>query len=300
MRPGQPTRVHWVATPPPGAQRQRPVHRAQRYLGPPSYPVPPRWGFPQVAWRWPTSVPGSATPTDLADRVRTQARFTSLVLYTLAGLAVVAAGGEVWRYVLLLQSRYGALDKGVVDTSDALVVTASVVTVLAELLAILLVLLWLYRARQVAAAQAGYRSSRSDRETLIGLVVPGVNLVVAGAVLAELEHAALRRPAEARPRPSRLVRLWWAAWAAGGLVLAGTLLWGLRGDVQSMADGVLLHAVADLCAAGVAVLTALVVRRVSELLTAVEPEDTRLMLVVSVADAPEPPLRAFRYAGSPR
>jgi hypothetical protein len=300
MRPLRPMRVDWVATPPPGAYQRRQPRFRPRYQGPPSYPVPPRWGFPLLAWRWPTSVMGDATAPVSVDQVRTRARTATNALGLAALTAIWAAGSEIWRYVLLMLSRYGALSPTTVGLSDAMVVSSSVVSWVASALAIVLTLLWLRRARDAAADAAGYAPSRSDLQVVIGLVVPGVNLVVPGSVAAELEHAALREPADRRPNPSTLIRTWWALWAVTGLFVAFTLAWTFRSSVQALADGVLLHAFADLLAAAVAITTTLVVRRITTLLLPVDPSAVRFMRVVGVKDAPEPPLRAQRYAGSAR
>jgi len=300
MRPLQPMRVDWVATPPPGAYQRRQPRFRPRYQGPPSYPVPPRWGFPLLAWRWPTSVMGDAKAPVSVDQVRTRARTAANALGLAALTAIWAAGSEIWRYILLALSRFGALSPTTVGLSDAMVVSASVVSWVASALAILLTLLWLRRARDAAADAAGYAPSRSDLQVVIGLVVPGMNLVVPGSVAAELEHAALREPVDRRPAPSNLIRTWWALWVATGLFVAFTLAWSFRSSVQALADGVLLHAFADLLAAAVAITTTLVVRRITTLLLPVDPSAVRFMRVVGVKDAPEPPLRAQRYAGSAR
>ncbi|CCH27424.1 DUF4328 domain-containing protein [Actinosynnema sp. NPDC047251] len=297
----QPMRVDWVASPPPGAYPHRRLAAPPRpYGGPPSYPVPPRWGFPLLAWRWPTSVATDAKPADSVDQVQRLARTASHVLALAGVMALWAAGSEVWRYVLLLLSRHGALAAGTVDVSDAMVRASSTVAAVAAAAGLVLTLLWLRRARGAAASAAGYGPSRSDREVLAGVLVPGVNLVVPGSIAAELEHAALRLPVDARPRPSRLVRWWWGLWSCTLLFTAGTIAWSFRSSVQALADGVLLHAVADLLAAAVAILTAVLVRRITSLLLPVPTSALRRMRVVGVKDAPEPALRSVRASGSPR
>ncbi|QFZ23940.1 DUF4328 domain-containing protein [Saccharothrix syringae] len=291
-----------MATPPPGAYPHRRLGAPPRpYAGPPSYPVPPRWGFPLLAWRWPTSLAtADERPADAVDHVQRLSRTASHALGLAALTALWAAGSEIWRYVLLLLSRYGALSATTVGVSDAMVVSSAVVALVAGVMALVFTLLWLRRARNAAASAAGYAPSRSDTEVLVGLVVPGVNLVVPGSVLAELEHAALRQPVTARPRPSRLLRWWWGLWVGTGLVTAFTAAWSFRSSVQAMADGVVLHAVADLLAAATAVVTAVVVRRVTTLLLPVDPAAIRRMRVVDVKDAPPPVLRPTRPSGSPR
>jgi hypothetical protein len=291
----------WVASPPPSTAPTPPTRPAVPYQGPPSYPVPPRWGFPPLVWRWPSSVPGtaSAMPAPI-DRVRRLARHTTGLLWLLAGLALIAAIGETWRYVLLLQSRFGALSVNVVAFSDALVTAGSVFAVVVAVLAGVTTVWWLYVARDAAVEFSGYERGRSDWQVLIGFVVPGVNLVLPGSTVAELEHAVLRRPTGQRPQPSGLVKAWWLTWIASGLMFAVTLLWRLFDSVQAKADGVILAAVTDLLASAVAVLSVLVVRRLTSLLAPIEPSSVRRMRVVDVRDAPAPQLRAVRLPGIKR
>ncbi|WP_394614658.1 DUF4328 domain-containing protein [Lentzea sp. JNUCC 0626] len=301
MQPLQPMRVDWVATPPPGAYPQ-PSRRSQRqsYGGPPNYPVPPRWGFPLLAWRWPTAVPGAKETANSVDNVRRWARITQNTLFVMAVLAAWAAGSEIWRYVLVAQSRYGALSPTVVNTSDAMVVASGLLYFAAVLVVAVPVVMWLWRARNVAASLAGYGPSRSGVVALLLLLVPGVNLVVPGSVLAELEHAVARRPADQRPQPSKVLRWWWGFWVAAGLLFWIEVLWIFRDSTQARADGILVHALADLVLAGLAVTSLLVVRRITTLMLPVDAASVRLMRVVEVKDAPEPPLRAVRASGSPR
>ncbi|WP_309110097.1 DUF4328 domain-containing protein [Saccharothrix sp.] len=296
----QPMRVDWVASPPPGAYPHRRLAPPPRpYAGPPSYPVPPRWGFPLLAWRWPTSVAGEAAE-DSVEQVQRLARTAFHVLGLAALTLLWAAGSEIWRYALLLQSRYGALSPTTVNVSDAMLRSASILALIMVLGGVVFTFLWLRRARAAAASAAGYAPSRSDAEVLVGLLVPGLNLVMAGSIAAELEHAALRLPATARPSPSRLVRWWWGLWAAAGLWAVFTVAWSFRTSVQALADGVLLHAVSDLLATAVVVLTMVLVRRITTLLLPVAPSTLRRMRVVELRDAPAPELRAVRSHASPR
>jgi hypothetical protein len=295
-------RVDWVATPPPGAYPQ-PAQRSQRlsYGGPPNYPVPPRWGFPLLAWRWPTAVAGTVEQADSVDGVRRLGRTAQNTLWLVAGIALWAAASEVWRYVLLAMSRYGALSPTVVATSDAMVLTSEIILMFGWPLALLFGVLWVHRARNVAATIVGYGPSRSGRSALLSLLVPGVNLVVPGSVLAELEHAVARRRADERPRPSRLLRWWWGLWAASYLMVVITWLWRLVGEsIQSQADAILVHTVANLVLVAALVAGALLIRRITTLMLPVDAASVRLMRVVEVKDAPEPPLRSVRASGSPR
>jgi hypothetical protein len=286
----------WEATPPPGRPPFLPPRREQRYYGPPAYRSTPRWGFPALAWRWPTSVPGTNTRAPVTmERVRATAAAAVVTLWLLAAAVVFAAGGEVWRYVLLVRSKNGALSKTTVDTSDALVVTGAILAITIGVIALGATVWWVFLARSAAADLAGQDPARPDWQVLMYLFIPGVNLVVPFSVLAELEHAVSRRPVGVRPRPHRLLLWWWGAWVLSALLFAGTLLWRLRNNVQAQADGVLLNVATYLAAAAVAVLTVLVVRRLTTLLAPVNPTHMRLMRVISVAGAPDPPLRPARH-----
>ncbi|GAB3438564.1 DUF4328 domain-containing protein [Actinophytocola sediminis] len=292
----------WVATPPGGVRR----HRARRrlpYLGPPAYGATPRWGFPALAWRWPTTVPGTSSETDqpvTVDRVRVIAGNAAALAWTVGVLALLAAAGEIWRYSLLLLSLDGALSARLVAISDAAVTTAAVLAVAFAVLAVVVVVWWLMLARRAAADVIDQQRPRPDWQVLVYLAIPGVNLAMAGVVLAELEHQILRRPAGERPRPTRATMIWWAAWVVSGLLFGATVAGRFRSGVQAQADGVLLTAVADLAAAAVAVLTALTIRRLSSLLSPIDPARVRFLRVVRVIGAPEPELRATRSTPSRR
>lgn len=292
--------MRWVASVPQGYQPRRP-HPAERYGGPPSYPVTPRWGFPNLTWREPTAVPGlpSSLPSSL-ERARLLARNAVTVLSFLTGLAIVAAGAEFWRYVLLVLSRNSALDESVVAISDTLEIITSLLTVVFGLMALACVLWWLYIVRYAVAGKNGRRPPRSSWQVLAGTLVPVVNLVMAGSILAELEHAVLRAPADRRPTPSRLVLCWWGAWAVNEVLLAVVLFWRAKSGVQAEADAVLLGGFLDVSAAVLAGLTALVVYRLSRLISPLPLRRLRLRRVLSVNDAPAPRLRHERPPGASR
>jgi hypothetical protein len=150
----------------------------------------------------------------------------------------------------------------------------------------------------VAASIAGERPARPVWEVLLGVLLPGLNLFVAGSVLAELEHSALGLAGRARPRPSRLVCGWWLAWAAGEILAVLTFLLGFRTDVSSRANGVLWYAMTDLVAVAVAVLTVGVVNAITGVLAPASVGARQQ--VVRVADAPAPPLRPTRPSGAVR
>ncbi|MGD9529029.1 DUF4328 domain-containing protein [Pseudonocardia sp.] len=254
--------LRWVAEPPPSTQRP-PEPPRPRYTGPPRYPVPQRWGFPPLPWRPPGA--GGPPRPDPEHGVAALAVVLVPMLWATAAVAVTAAFAEAWRYGLLLASREGALSAEVVTASDALVAAAGALAPTLGALAGLLLVLWTVRAAPAAAAIAGVRPARTTRMIVAGWLVPGLNLAVPGSVLAETEHAALRRPVGERPRPSRLVLLWWLLWAGGVVFATVVLLWSLREGVQAQADGVVLHALLDLLAAATAAVTAVLVTRFTRL-----------------------------------
>lgn len=301
MHPYGGHRTTWVATPPPGpgALPVRPLPRRVRYAGPPAYPAPPRWGFPRLAWRAPTSVPGTVTrEPHTPEGVARFARRATTVLWMVAISALLAGGGEVWRYVLLLLGRAEALPADVVDVSDALVNTGAALAAVTGVVCLVLVPRWLLAAREVASSFTDERPARPDWQVLLGVLLPGLNLFVAGAVLAELEHTALGLRGDVRPRPSRLVLAWWGTWAAGVLLAILTLLLDLRTGVDSRANGVVWYAMTDLVAVAVAVLTVLVINSITGFLA--PGALSARQRVVSVHGAPQPPLRPARPTGAVR
>jgi hypothetical protein len=240
-----------------------------RYTGPPSYRSIPRWGFPPLGWRRPK--PFTAPVVDAVERMRALAATAVPLLWLTAILVLATAGAEAWRYALLLDSRTDAVPAWPLHISDSLVVTGGVVSLLAAALAGAVTVGWLLRACAAAARAAGVQPARPGWQVVVGVLVPGVNALLPGAVLAELEHAALGRDPGRRPRPSRLVAGWWAIWATGVVLTAGTVLWSLRDGVQARADGVLLHLATDLVAGAVAITTIVVVRRMTTLLSPANP-----------------------------
>jgi hypothetical protein len=199
-----------------------------------------------------------------------------------AVLMLATAGAELWRYALLLDSRTDAVPAGPLHASDALVITGGVISLLAGILAGAVTVGWLIRTCTVAARAVKVTPARQPWQLVAGVLVPGMNLLVPGAVLAELEHTALGRDPSHRPRPSRLVIGWWALWATGLVLVAITMLWNLRDGVQARADGVLLHAATDLVAAAVAIATIVVVRRLTRLLSPAKLIAARRMVVMRV------------------
>lgn len=292
----QPDRTEWIATPPGGPRRARQTRRPRPYTGPPSYPAPPRWGFPLLAWRWPLALPTHGR-VDHAERASATGATAIAALWVTAGVGALATVAEVWRYVLLLLSRGEALSRTVLAISDALVGTTGLILVLMGVLTGVLVVLWGLRARLAATERIGVRSARPDWQVVVGVLVPGLNLLIPGSAVAELEHSLLvaegDREQGARPSPSLLVRFWWALWAATAVVGLLTFGWTFRVGVQALADGVVLHAVNNALVTALAVVTALLIDHFMRLLLPPDPADLSLMRVHAVRAAP-PPERAAR------
>ncbi|MGQ0778825.1 MAG: DUF4328 domain-containing protein [Pseudonocardiales bacterium] len=255
------------------------------YTGPPAYPSPPSWGFPLVTWQPP---PQTAPRVSDVARMRSLAALAVPLLCLTAALALGTAGAEAWRYKLLLDSRTDAVPAWPLQVSDTMVVTGGMTALLAAALAGAVALGWLVHACAAAAQAAGVAPPRSARQVVAGVLVPGVNLVLPGAVLAELEHAALGRDPDRRPHPTALVTWWWAAWATGLVLATVTLLWGLRDGVQAQADGVLLHLATDVVAGVVAITTVIVIRRLTRLLSPVTARRGRRMVVIRVVSGSTP------------
>lgn len=269
-----------MAVPPPRAPGEEtpPREKRARYAGPPRYREVPRWGFPAMPWT-------SSAPSDEPTSAEAAAGYAALLVPMLRGLAVLAGlsgAAEIWRYVLLLRSRSGALGAGEVAASDSLVTAASWVCTLMFVAVGVYLLMWLPKVTEAAAEHSGVRPPRSRRAVLLGWVVPGLNLSVPGSVFAEIEHAALGRAVGARPRPSKLVLIWWGLWAANVVLGVIALIWSFRTGVQAKADGVSLHAVLDIVAATTAVYTAKVVGWLTALVS--PPKPMPLPRVVSVRE----------------
>lgn len=226
------------------------------YFGPPSYGNrPPRWGFPPVVWR--SAAPAGPVAPELPSRALTMV--AALCLAT-AVVALVAAGAELWRYLLLLQGRTVVLSGTAVRASDRLVGTAAwTATALAVLTAALLAPL-LVRLHAVAAQRAGLAPSRVPAAVLARLVVPGWNLYGVGVVAGEIDGQ-LRSPRSERPRLSALVVALWIVWLVDAVLVLTTLVMAFGTSDQAVADTVELHVFVDMVGAVVAALWFALLRR---------------------------------------
>lgn len=259
----------WRAESPPGllprVGKSPTVPRTRAYPGPPSYgDRPPRWGYPPVVWQV-AAVPVADTSRDAPIAVL---RIGFLLCALTGAAALAAAGGEMWRYVLLLRGRTAFLSGAVVSASDRLVTIASAVTMFVAVATAIVVATAFVRLHAGAARRAGAAPSRPPAAVLARLVVPGWNIYGLGVVAGEIDGllAMGRDGAGRRPRPSRLVLTWWAAWGINAVLVLVTLVRAFGRSDQAVADTVELHIWVDLAGALTAVLAALVCRRFRRLL----------------------------------
>ena len=189
--------------------------------------------------------------------------------------ALVAGGGETWRYALMMRGRTEVLSGPTVQASDTLVTVAAWAAVVFALVTAIVVMSVLVRLHAGAARRLGWEPSRPAASVLARLVVPGWNVWGLGVVAAEVDGQLSTepdrvpgRPASGprRPRMSRLVLSWWIAWIVDIVLVLVTLLRAFATSDQAVADTVELHIVVDLVGAVVAVLTALVCGRFLRLL----------------------------------
>ena len=262
---GYPLRVQrWVAHPPAGVPRPPAPVRPRPYAGPPSYRGrAPLWGFPPVVWRTAT-VADPRTAGDASPRVLRIAAWLA-VATVIACLA--AAGGEIWRWTLMLRGRTEVLPAWTVAASDQLVRYAALAAAVLAVVAAAVAVPALVRAHATADRRAGVTASRRPAGVLARLIVPGWNLYTAGQVLTEIDgRLAGSASGLDRPRTGRLVLAWWCAWVVNGTLVLITLARAFGGSLQSIADTVELHIAVDLTGALVAGLSAALLARFARLI----------------------------------
>jgi hypothetical protein len=187
----------------------------------------------------------------------------------LAGLAAVAsllaAGAEIWRFVLMLDGRTQVLSGGVVRASDALVAAAGIAVVLFAVLTVVLAVPALVRTHAAAARRLDRAPSRSAGAVVAHLLVPIWNVYGAGQIVTEIDRMLTAAEPDVKRR-SRITALWWLSWIIGAVLMIVTLARGFGGSLQAIADTVELHIALDLVAAVVAGLGVVMLRRFAGLL----------------------------------
>jgi len=271
----------WMASPPPGGPTTAPKapRPVRPYEGPPSYRRTgfPRWGFPPVVWRAAPDPAPAERPVDPGPGLRRGIWLAVLA----AAAALLAAGAEIWRFVLMLQGRTLVLDGSVVRASDILVAAAGILAPLTALLALVYAVPVLTRTNAAAARRHGRAPSRSLPAVAARVLVPVWNIYGAGQIVTEIDRMLPDRPDPARAdaddapasgqagRPSRastLTLCWWICWVVSAILVIVTLARGFGGSLQAIADTVELHIAVDLFAAVVAGLGAAIFSRFRRLL----------------------------------
>jgi hypothetical protein len=243
---------------------------------------------------------GFAETRSPLQKLRAVAPFASSALLAFTMLALLAGGSEIWRYVLLVQSRDSALSTRVVGVSDALVTISSLLAFGFALVPVIFAAWWLYLARLVVQDEQKETPARSSWQVVLGFVLPLFNLFAAAAALAELEHSAFGQSRDQRPKPSRILLLWWALWALNQVLLIIVLTVRGRGGLMAQTDGVLLAGLLDLSAAALAIASALLVKQLMRAIVPVSLGHFTSRQVLQVIDAPEPQLRPGRSPGAVR
>jgi len=262
----------WRADPPPNLHPTGRAARAPRrrrvYFGPPSYGAAhPRWGFPATVWRGAGhDDPQAGTVVPLG-----RLRLAAALCWATGAAALAAAGGEIWRFVLLLRGRTEVLSGPVVVASDRFLTIAAVLAALLAVAAVVVLVPALVGLHSAAARLGGLEPSRLPAAVLARLVVPGWNLSGLGVVAGEIDGSLSSPGAAGRPRMSRLVLAWWIAWVFNGVLALVALGRAFGTSDQAVADTVELHIFVDLAGAAVAVLAALVCRRFLRLVNGVDP-----------------------------
>ncbi|GGK55204.1 DUF4328 domain-containing protein [Nocardia camponoti] len=237
----------WVA--------RRPDHRLRRGavgtptkapLGPtPSYAETPRWGL--------LDPPPRQVETQ-RDRLDWFVSRRDRLLRSAAILFVFAALAEYGRYAVLLRNRTRLIPQWLLVFSDATVWVFGIAAPIAALVAAIALTGWLVRARESAFAAAGKRDPRGRLALFAGCLVPLANLIWPGVFLTELLGP------DPNPRKLQAVRIWWAAWVFGAVLLVVGTIWRGASSLQAEADGVSFAGFTDLYAAAFAILTLWAVR----------------------------------------
>lgn len=198
-------------------------------------------------------------------------RLAAALCWATGAAALAAAGGEIWRFVLLLRGRTEVLSGPVVVASDRFLTIAAVLAALLAVAAVVVLVPALVGLHSAAARLGGLEPSRLPAAVLARLVVPGWNLSGLGVVAGEIDGSLSSPGAAGRPRMSRLVLAWWIAWVFNGVLALVALGRAFGTSDQAVADTVELHIFVDLAGAAVAVLAALVCRRFLRLVNGVDP-----------------------------
>lgn len=195
---------------------------------------------------------------------------------------LVAALAELFRYILLVRNQDVLLSRLVVAVSDTLVWVFSVLAIVAAVVSAVAAACWLVEERQRRFGRLLVAETRSPQYLLLGCLTPIASLVMPGVFLRELIAPAGARPDD-RPAEDlawRWAAAWWVAWVLSWILQASSMMWRDASSLQAQADSVLFAAFTDAFAAGVAVLTLVVMREVARLGEEVTSSAKRLVVAV--------------------
>jgi hypothetical protein len=156
-------------------------------------------------------------------------RVLGIVAAALVALALVvdAAGyTSPLLAVFLLERARETGDIGVIDTVGYYEWAASIATLVALVIAGVLVIVWLYRARQNVEAFPGAFATLRPHWTITGWLVPFLNFVMPYRVVNEVTRASTW------DRTRLLVPVWWVAWLFTG---AASRVWLSTGTEKTLA-----------------------------------------------------------------
>ncbi len=238
-----------------------------------------------MVWR-----PAPTGPDPAGPAPSPQLRRAAWLGWLTAAAALVAAGAELWRFLLMIDGRTKVLSATEVTTSDALVAASSLAVLAFAILTVAIAVTALIRTHRWAAVAAGPAPSRSAGAVAARLLVPGWNVYGAGQILVEIDTL-LGPSDDSRPRAAgrRLVLLWWSSWVVNAVLVVVSLGRGLGGSLQAIADTVELHIAVDVSAAVVAGLGALVLRRFARLIDGPRLRPTRWVVQAPAPTRPLPP-----------
>lgn len=212
----------------------------------PRYTEAPRWGLLD-----PSPAPAVAERTDLVAFGRRAVPLigAASILFGLAALA------EIGRYLILLRNRTRLIDPTLLALSDSAVWATSFLALGVALAGAVAAIGWLIEARRRGYAGENRSDPRRVRTLVLGCVIPLVNLVLPGVFVTEFTRDVV-------PRTRKLIRVWWWAWVLNGVMVVAAMFWWTADSLQIEADGVLFSAATDLVAAGVGILTIMVIRKI--------------------------------------
>lgn len=152
-----------------------------------------------------------------------------LALYVKVGACLLAIGADVRRIVVARDLEDGRVLVDALLGADQLVTIASLLELLAFVVAVVLFLRWQVLARGNLPALGEPEPRVGVRAGVVAWFVPGLNLVRPLRVVEDLWRAG-----ERAARVPALLRVWWVAWLVA--LVAVVAAWTLLGDAADVAE----------------------------------------------------------------